>query len=364
MKITTVCGDIAPEQLGFTSMHEHTMLDLSIAGTFMKNMFSDVTDDQLVFTPENYGFLKTGTYLLSKDLQVVDDFDYLVRELSYFKAIGGKSICDCSPIGVRININKIRELSEVTGLNIVCATGLYTETSRPSEFIGKDETYMYNVFKKEIEDGIDGTDIKPGFLKCALATYGAKGIADGEIAALHACVKLSIETGMSVHIHTDAMLDGDSIVNAIDEAVNLFGINPDRILVCHMDNRIAAGVLVGDYLEDPDTDRTLDLDLQKTLLDKGMTIGLDTWGMPVSNPNFFMPDDMERLKTLITLINLGYTRQISLGDDFASKIQGRSYGGFGYTRFAEFGLPMLEQLGYEDKIPVLTIENPAHILAF
>jgi phosphotriesterase-related protein len=255
MKITTVCGDIAPEQLGFTSMHEHTMLDLSIAGAFMKNMFSDVTDDQLVFSSENYGFLKTGIYLLSKDLQIVDDFDYLVKELSYFKAIGGKSICDCSPIGARININKIRELSEVTGLNIVCATGLYTETSRPSEFIGKDETYMYKVFKKETEEGIDGTDIKPGFLKCALATYGSKGIADGEIAALHACVKLSAETGMSVHIHTDAMIDGDSIVNAVDEAVNLFDINPDRILVCHMDNRIAAGVLVGDYLEDPDTDR-------------------------------------------------------------------------------------------------------------
>jgi phosphotriesterase-related protein len=364
MKITTVCGDIAPEQLGFTSMHEHTMLDMSTAGKFLKNMIPDVSDDQLVFTPENYGFLKTGTYLLSRELQIVDDFDYLVKELNYFRTIGGKSICDCSPIGFRIHINKIRELSQATGLNIVCATGLYTETSRPAEFIGKDETYMYNALRKEIKEGIDDTDIKPGFLKCALATYGSKGIADGEIAALHACAKLSTETGMSVHIHTDAMIDGDSIVAAINEAVNLFGVNSERILVCHMDNRIAASVSVSEYLEEPGTDRTLNLDLQKILLDKGMTIGLDTWGMPVNNPNFFMPDDMERLKALITLINLGYTRQISLGNDFSSKLQGRTYGGFGCTRFAEFGLSMLEQLGYEDKIPVLTVENPARILAF
>lgn len=364
MRITAVRGDIAPEQLGFTSMHEHTLLDLSIAGEFMKNMFPDVTDDQLTFTPENYGFLKTGTYLLSKELQIIDDFDYLVKELNHFKAIGGNSICDCSPIGARIQINRIRELSAVTGLNIICATGLYTETSRPAGFIGKDESYMYNMFKQEIEEGIDGTNIRPGFLKCALATCGPNGIADGEIAALHACAKLSAENGMSVHIHTDPMIDGDSILDAIDEAINLCGVKPERITVCHMDNRIASGVSVGDYLEDPGTDRTLDLDLQKALLDKGMTIGLDTWGMPINNPNFFMPDDMERLKALITLINLGYTKQISLGNDLSSKIQGRAYGGYGCTRFAEFGLSMLEQLGYEKEIPVLTIENPARILAF
>jgi predicted metal-dependent phosphotriesterase family hydrolase len=29
MKIRTVCGDIAPSVLGFTTMHEHTITDLT-----------------------------------------------------------------------------------------------------------------------------------------------------------------------------------------------------------------------------------------------------------------------------------------------------------------------------------------------
>ncbi len=33
-RITTVCGDIAPEELGYTDMHEHVMFD----GTDMGNI--------------------------------------------------------------------------------------------------------------------------------------------------------------------------------------------------------------------------------------------------------------------------------------------------------------------------------------
>lgn len=106
-KIRTVCGDISPEHLGFTTMHDHTFLDLSVAGTFMKNMFPGVTDEILAFTPENYGFLKSGTYLMCKDLQVIDDMDYLVKEYNYFKALGGRSVVDPGPIGLRGRADRI-----------------------------------------------------------------------------------------------------------------------------------------------------------------------------------------------------------------------------------------------------------------
>lgn len=364
MKIRTVRGDIAPEALGFTSMHEHTMLDLSIASEFMKNILPPIPEQMLKFVPQNYGFLKTGVYLLSEELKVVDDFDYLTSELGYFKALGGNAICDCSPIGVRIHIEKIRELSEKTGLHIICATGIYTEISRPQELMGKDADYLYGIFKNEVEHGIDGTDIKPGILKCALATCTQDGITPGEIAGLQACAKLSAETGMSVHIHTDPMVDRKLILEAVDHAIQNQGVHPERILVCHMDNRIANSVPVENYLKTPGLDRTLNLDLQKALLDRGINIGLDTWGMPVSNPQYFMPDDMERLKALITLLDLGYSKQITLGDDFSCKIQGRTYGSYGCTRFTEFALPMLEQMGYKEQILHLTVENPARILAF
>jgi phosphotriesterase-related protein len=66
-RITTVCGSIAPEELGMPSMHEHTLLDLSAAGQYMLDMFPDVSPKQVEFKPENYPFLKTGTFLLNRE---------------------------------------------------------------------------------------------------------------------------------------------------------------------------------------------------------------------------------------------------------------------------------------------------------
>lgn len=363
-RITTVRGDIAPEQLGFTSLHEHTFLDMRIAGGFLKNYFRNIPASMLAFKPENFPFLKSGVYLISDECAVVDDMEFLVKEYGFFKADGGQSVVDCSPIGGRGDVRKIRELSERTGLNIICATGVYTMTSRPPELLGKDEEFYYQTFKREVEDGIDGTDIHPGLIKAAIATYGPDWkIMDGELAGVRACARLSSETGLSVHIHTDPNISGADVIATTKLAIEC-GATPDKVHICHMDNRIAKDVPVDGYLTDPALDRTLNLDTHKALLDLGVTIGLDTWGMPITNDRFFMPDDFERLKALITLCDLGYTDQITLGDDFSSKIMGRSYGNYGCTRFVEFALPMLKRHGYETAIAKLVVENPKRILEY
>lgn len=363
-RITTVCGDIAPEALGFTSLHEHTFLDLRVAGSYLKGYFKNAPSSMLAFRPENYAFLKSGVYLASDECAVVDDMDYLVKEYGFFKADGGQSVCDCSPIGVRGDVREIRRLSEKTGLKIICATGIYTMNSRPPELLGKDDEFYYQTFKRELSEGIDGTDIRPGMLKAAIASYGPDGkIMDGEIFGVRACARLSAETGLSVHIHTDPNIRGEDVVATAKLAIDC-GAEPDKVHICHMDNRIAKDVPVDSYLTRPGVNRTLNLDTHKELLDLGVTIGLDTWGMPITNDRFFMPDDFERLKALITLSDLGYADQLTLGNDFSSKIMGRSYGNYGCTRFAEFALPMLKRLGKEELIRKLVVDNPRRILEY
>lgn len=59
-KIMTVRGEIAPETLGVTSLHEHTFLDMRIAGGFLKNYFKNIPASMLEFKPENFAFLKSG----------------------------------------------------------------------------------------------------------------------------------------------------------------------------------------------------------------------------------------------------------------------------------------------------------------
>ena len=363
-KITTVRGDISPEALGITSLHEHTFLDLRIAGQYMKDLFGTLPDSMLKLDLKNFAFLKSGVYLISEECAVVDDMDFLVTEYELFRTAGGQSVCDCSPIGGRGDVRKIRELSEKTGLNIICATGVYTATSRPPELIDKSDDFYYETFKREVEEGIDGTDIHPGLLKAAIATYGPDGkLMEGELAGVRAAARLSGETGLSLHIHTSPLLRGEDIIHTAELAVSS-GAKADKVHICHMDSGIAQGVPVADYLKKPDTDRTLNLDTLKRLLDMGVTIGLDTWGMPISNNYYFYPDDFERLKALITLIDLGYEDQITIGSDFSSKLFGRTYGNYGCTRTLEFALPMLKQYGYESAAKKIVVDNPARILAY
>ena len=358
-KVTTVLGDIRPEELGFTSMHDHTFVDLTVAGEYMTSLFPDVTSEQLAFVPENYGFLKTGAYLMSKDLQVVDDLELLIKEYGYFAALGGRSVVDPSPSACRGDVEKMQELSRKTGLNMICATGIYHETAIPEALRGQDMDFYYRLCKSEIEEGIAQSGVRPGLLKAALATGAAT-----EAAVLEACIRLSAETGLAVYVHTEPMMESGEIRSLLDTLTAGCRVEHDRIVVCHMDNRIACSVMVGDYLEDPSVDRTLDLELQKELLGAGYNIGIDTWGMPVVNPNFFMPDDFERMKMLITLLDLGFADQLVLGNDFSSRLMCRTYGGFGCTRFAEFALPLLEQLGREESVQKLISDNPARILAY
>lgn len=358
-RITTVCGDIFPEQLGFTTMHDHTISDMTVPGEYMASLFPELTQELLVFEPENYPILKTGAYMANKDLWILDDVDALVKELGFFSAIGGNAVVDPDPIGLRGDIKKIRLLSEKTGLHIICATGMYHEMAIPKKYHNRDEDFFYNLFKYEIDNGIDGTDIHPGILKASLATGS-----ENEAAVLGACLRLTKETGMVTYVHTQPPLDDDSIVNILESAVKKTDVDRSRINVCHMDTRISGSVEVNDYLLNPEVNRTLDLSLSRTLLEQGYNIGLDGWGAPVSPPNFFMPDDFDRLKALITLLDLGHGKQITLGDDFGDILTYRAHCGYGCTRFAEFGLNMLSKLGREDDVKMLAYENPARILAY
>ncbi len=357
-RITTVCGDISPNQLGFTSMHDHTLGDISVIGEYSKKLFPGALDKVIEFKLENYPILKTGAFMANEDLWVMDDVDMFIKEFSFFSAIGGNSIVDPDPIGIRGNIKDIRLLSEKTGINIICATGMYHEMAIEEKYRGRDEAYFYKLFKDEIDNGIDGTDIHPGVLKAALAAGS-----ETEAAVLAACARLTKETGMVTYVHLDA-LDSDIIVNMLETAVKKYDVDRSRINVCHLDSGITGGVSVNDYLLNPDVDRTIDLSLAKTLLEKGYNIGLDGWGMPIETTAYFLPDDFDRLKALITLLDLGYGKQITLGNDFNSLLNCRTHGGYGYTRFAEFGLSMLSTLGREEDVKLLAYENPARILAY
>jgi phosphotriesterase-related protein len=358
-RITTVLGDIAPEDLGFTSMHDHSVVSLRQAGEYMQQMFSFKDPETLTFIPENYVNIKDGSFLANPELWVTDDVDLLAKEFGFFKALGGQSVLDPTPSGMRAGIEKVRELSQKTGLNFIVATGFYHETTIPPEHMGKGENHFYQFIKNEFENGIEGTDVRPGAVKCALSN-----ILENEVDSLNASFHLAADTGMLVCVHTEPTTPGDELIETLEAAVERYGVSREKINVCHMDSPLAASVMPMDYLQNEEIDRTLNLELQRALLGRGYNIGLDTWSLPVNNPFFFTPDLWERTKALVLLCQDGFAGQITLGNDFSCKIGMRTYGEWGPTAAFAFGCQRLLELGHADWVHTLTVETPARLLAY
>lgn len=360
-RIMTVRGEISPDELGFTTIHEHTICDLS----FLRNSLGflpPIPPEMLSLRPENVAALRSGLGVFSDECSTLGDVEYIAKELIEFKKVGGNAVCDASPIGLRGNINDIQKASESADVHIVCATGLYHAGAQPKEFMNKSEKDLTTLFESEIKEGIDGTDIKPGFLKCALHTLNPDNtIHELELKTLRACSKVASYNGMSLHVHTAAPLTCDHIIQGIDIAIEECGMKPNRLHIMHLDSFLRTPAKISTYYSNIESVRGVDTELQTKVLDKGVNIGFDTWGMLVSE----LPDDFDRLKGLVDLLNKGYASQIALGHDVYDKSRGVTFGYTGYTGFAKFALPLLNELGFgADVIHKLTIENPARILSY
>lgn len=361
-RITTVTGDILPEALGYTTMHEHTICDMHLLSAPLKKYMTAIPPEMLTLKPENMTFLRSGSSIFSEECSTKDDVEYMVAEFNAFKKNGGKAVCDASPIGLRGDANKLKKASEMAGVHLICATGLYTSIQRPTEYLGISEKENSTIFEREINEGIDGTDVKPGFLKCAIATLTPSNtIEESEIATVKACAKIAARNGMSVHVHTSTPLTGDHIINVASMMINECGLLPDRLLMMHMDSFIREPKNITDYISDFESVKTVNTDCQEKLLDKGINIGFDSWTALVS----ILPDDNDRLKALVHLLKKGYGSQIVLGHDITDKARGETYGYYGFSGFTKVAIPILRQLKFgNDVIAKLTVENPARILAY
>lgn len=359
-KINTVSGIIAPEELGFTAFHEHTICDLK----FMRSQgeIPPIPKEMLALVPENYASLRSGLGMFSDECSTLGDVNYMVKELNAFKKVGGRAVCDASPIGLRGDVRDLKKASELAGVHIVCATGLYNVHAQPKEFLAKNEKELIAYFEKEIKEGIDGTDIKPGFLKCALQTIKPDNTIDvTELKTLRACAKAATSTGLSLHVHTNRPLTNVHILHGIDVAFNECGMKPNRLHIMHMDSFLRRPTEMVDYFANMDTVRNINIDLLMQVLDRGVSIGFDSWGMPIE----YVPDDFDRLKGLVALLKKGYASQIAMGHDIYDKTRGVTYGYTGFTHISSFALPRLKQLGFgDDVINKLMVENPARILAY
>jgi phosphotriesterase-related protein len=326
-------------------------------------MTETIDEEPYQLKMENLAFLRDGGFAVSDAcLYHNDDREYMVGEFRAFKAAGGSSIVDASPIGIRGNVEHIREAAERAGVNVVCCTGLYIAEGRPAETKGWSVDDMVRAFKQEIEEGIDSTEIHPGFVKCAQNTvdWENNSVAQAELDTIRACARVAAENGMSLHIHHNNVSDAQ-ILEAADIVIKECGVKPERLLMLHMDNRIKDPVDSDRYMSEFDYAKRVSIDVHLTLLDQGINIGFDSWGSCID----YLPHDHDRLKALIELLRRGYTSQIVLGHDFNNRVQAKAYGAYGMTRILTYVPQILRGYRFgQETMDQMLVKNPARILAY
>ena len=254
--VETVGGRVDAGELGLTLIHEH--------------FFSS---DEAVTTQWPHVRDKEREYELA------------LESAEAVKSHGVRTVVEPTAMLLGRDIDASRRLASDTGLQIVACTGIYTYDHLPQFLLNRSEDFIADLFVHDIEEGIQGTDVKAAFLKCAADEPGV----DARIEKIHrAAARASNRTGAPIMAHSrPASNTGPRQVEIFLEE----GVAPEKIHIAH-------------------TGDTDDLDYIERLLDKGVYIGLDRYGI-----DLFLPTD-RRNATTLELLRRGHAERLFLSQDF------------------------------------------------
>lgn len=356
-EIRTVTGPIHPDELGFTLMHEHILVDASVYRPILEptipEKYRGLWDAPL--TMDKLALLHKMPILLRENV-ALDDEEHMAGELADYRETGGAAILDVTAAGLRVDVQGVKRLSERTGVHIVTSTGFYIEPSWPDHVRDWTVDQFAHHMIGEIQDGIEGTDVRAGHIK-----VGITDLSERQERVLVAAARAAQETGASVTVHPGFTLgcDGRWIADILIRA----GLPPERLIIAHTESHLVPGAM-RDLIFTPDLP-LVSLDFHRALLDRGVNISLDTFGSlwDVESMGILLCPDWLRVRALVQLLEEGYGGQIVLGHDVFMKIMTRAYGGNGYSHLARHVIPQLRELGVGDyEIRRMTVTNPARLL--
>lgn len=267
--VETVTGPIDAEELGTTLVHEHLIFrDDAVAVEWPHIAPTAPNPDD----PEPDDFLRPA---LESARAVLER--------------GVKTICDPTCMFGGRDVAFMRRVAEQTGLQVVPCTGIYTYDYLPTFFVSRDADFMADVFVHDIERGIQGTEVKAGFIKCAA---DEPGVTENVEKVHRAAARASVRTGTPIMAHSrPASETGPRQIEIFEEE----GVDLSRVQIAH-------------------TGDTDDLDYIERLLEKGVTIGMDRYGLEL-----FLPRE-RRDATVLALLERGHADRMFLSQDYCATL--------------------------------------------
>ncbi len=142
---------------------------------------------------------------------------------------------DATPDDLGRDSAQLREVSERSGVAIVAACGLYHYPAMLT--LRRTTEQLAEIFLRECRDGLDGTAILPGMLKCATDSPGVTADNAKRLAAL---AIVQSETGLPLYAHCR------HVENSAQEQLDIFeknGTNLSKVVIGHATSRLEVDYL-------------------------------------------------------------------------------------------------------------------------
>jgi len=319
MNIQTVTGEIAPDGLGRTLMHEHLLV----------------------------GYAGWESDTISAGESEAERLSICVDRIEEMKDLGFTSMLDPCPNDLGRDVEFIAKVAQKTGFQIICATGLYKEAEGGVPYwhfrsnFGSTVDAMAELFIRELTEGVGSTGVRAGIIKVAT---GPGAMTDYERGIFDAAAKAAVETGAPITTHTDQGTMGDLQQRVLVEG----GVPAHRVVIGHScgtsDHEYHLGIARG-----------------------GSYLGFDRFGLDMIHP------DVERVDALVKLIRAGAGDRVVVSHDSVWCWRGQPIPPavlagmaevWNPTHFSRRIVPKLEEAGVTgEQIDALVVENPRRFFA-
>jgi phosphotriesterase-related protein len=259
-RVETVQGAVEEQELGVVLAHEHVRFrDEAVAAEW----------------PSRY----------DEGLEL----DAALLAVRAAKDRGVQTIIDPTAMYGGRDVRFMKRVADETGVRIIACTGIYSYDHLPHYFENRDVDVMADHFVEDIEKGIQGTDIKAAFLKCAA---DAPGVTEHVEKIHRAVARASVQTGASIMAHSmPAVATGPRQVEIFKEE----GVDLARVQIAHCGDTDDIGYIEG-------------------LIEQGVYVGLDRYGLEM-----YQTID-KRNATAAELLRHGHAERLIISQDFCATI--------------------------------------------
>ncbi|MBO9570717.1 MAG: hypothetical protein J7497_00675 [Chitinophagaceae bacterium] len=304
-KVVTVSGTISTFKIGKTLAHEHVLVDFIGADKINDNRW--------------------------------DKLEVVNRMSPYFmeaKALGVKTIVECTPAFLGRDVRLLKMLSDKTGIQVITNTGYYGAVNNkflPPWAFTETAEQLAQRWIDDFEYGIDGTNIRPGFIKISVDAP-AEGLSEIHKKLVRAAALAHLKTGLTIYSHTGP---GKAAFEEL-EILKAAGVAPSAFVWVHAQVEKDKSM----YIKAAKMGAWVSLD--------GITSEFDDYA-----------DSISRLK------KEGLLKRVLISHDSGYYHPGEKDGGEikGYTAIFKELIPRLTAKGFSKKdINKLLIDNPAEAL--